>query len=198
MQNRSVADVFLDGEKVEFEGDPPVALGDLHNLLQGVLASSGRVLAGMQVDRQEFSPALAAQPLAECGRVDAQSERAEDVVTELAHVLARELPVVVDATATLAERVLQLPWTEAQPECVAMADTLARCLEGSATLAARQAVPGFDLRVEALSGALGHWVDAVQAGDAAEVSLRLDSEVVPALQAVISALHPPASFAERR
>jgi hypothetical protein len=46
-----VPEVFIDGEKVVFEGTLPATLGELQALLERALGDAGRVLASLSIPR---------------------------------------------------------------------------------------------------------------------------------------------------
>jgi hypothetical protein len=177
-----VPEVFIDGEKVVFEGNLPATLGGLQEMFERALADAGRVLAGLSVDGRSIGGQTPQTPFPAGGRIDVLS------IT----VAEARMRMVVEATATLIEArrvidalagdVLRVPWSEAVGSCVSAAETVGRVLQDATSAAGNAGADNAVTRVtEELARVLGRWMDAVQARDAAAVCLCCDAIVLPVL-----------------
>jgi hypothetical protein len=176
-----VPDVYLDGEKVDFSGPPPASISEVRAALEQVLATDGRVLAGMTVGGQPFDESTGDRP-AEGVRIEACSLALAEALTQVASALAPELIVLRDSIHAFAHQVLRAPWPEMQDRGVQLVETTAGLLQRAVEVAALSGEESPAARaVAALASTVEAWMSALQQRDAAEVALQLADEVAPSL-----------------
>ncbi|RME70256.1 MAG: hypothetical protein D6781_06800 [Verrucomicrobia bacterium] len=173
-----MAVVYIDGEKVVFDGEPPATLGALTDLLMQVLGQSGRVISAAAADGVAVQELDASRALASFDRVEittlpqAKAERrlCESVLEVIGPIRARVEELAVEA--------LRKPWPEVVGAFAEAAGTLGAAMENVGALAHIDAVR---TAVEAAVAALGRWVEAVHGGEVARLALATKDDLAPAL-----------------
>ena len=190
-------EVFIDGEKVVFEGTLPATLGELRDLLERVLGGGGRVLAALTIDGREFRTEFSGTPLAEAARIEAASMTIAAARERLRAASVASLAQARQFIQSLAAEVLRLPWDEAVGSCIRAAEMLGAVLQ-DLPAATGELSPDHPVAraADELTRSLEQWMDAVQARDAAAVCLRSDSTVLPALARLGGSLATLSSGAE--
>lgn len=182
-------EVFIDGEAVVFEGALPETLGELRALLEQAVAGGGRVLAHLTVDGREFDERQGGVHLADTSRVEAGSLGLAEARAQVAAAAASAARGARETAEVLAGDVLRGPWPDLRVRCVSVAERLGALLQQAGALGdAAGEKDSVAAAAQALAGAFEGWADAVQAGDAGDVSLQIDGGILPALARLEAAL----------
>ena len=178
-------DVVIDGERVEFSGAAPDGLENLLAAVSPVLAESGRLVASVEVPGRGVVQELSAADFAAAPRIDLLTVSMAEAISHVAKDNAVRIAAALDAADRLAGDVMRVAWTDGQTRCRDLAGQLGRVAEDATGMPQEAAL------VEVLGAfavALDRWMDAVQAGEAAQVCLRLDQEIIPVLRRLRSAV----------
>lgn len=180
-----MAEVYIDGEKVVFDGEPPAKMGDLTNLLAQALAQNGRVVASVTINEDPNAAFEPHDALSSYSRVDIGSLSRIEAQAQVCAATLGSLRDILKRLDELATNVLRSPWSEVMDECIKLIRELSVSLEDVGALTG---VQGVDAASEDTIRAIESWMDTVQCGDAAKVSLVSDGLLAPALQGLVEKL----------
>lgn len=180
-----MAEVFVDGEKVEFRGEYPGSLGEVLNLVQGVLSGGSRVVVSMRVDGGDYRDDQAGCPVGPVKRIDIESLPETEVVARLVDSSLREMEVAANAGRSLCGEVLRIPWDHVRDRCIAVAEQFGGIVQNVSPIVVRSG-EGSPLHNAAacVTNALNEWIDAIGQSDAGAVCLRMSERVLPEMEAL--------------
>lgn len=176
-----MAEVYLDGEQVRFDGPFPTSFSELLAVLERGVAASGRVLVGVSVDGSPSEGELDEAAFGGARRIEFLSLSVAEAIQRLAGSCRERASGLLDRLAPLSVEVLREPWPSVASQLVASGEPLAALLNDLGNLG--EAAP-YSAWAHDLSAALGTWLDAVTARDAAGVCLALEKAVLPCLRCV--------------
>ena len=180
-----MAEVFVDGEKVEFRGESPGSLGDVLNLVQGVLSGEARVVVSIRVDGNEYRDDQAECSFDSADRIEIESLSEPEVLARLAGSSFQEIGAAAGEGRLLCSEVMQNPWGRIRDRCIAVAEQFGAAVQNVSAVVVHSG-EGSPLRAVAarVSEALNEWIDAIGQGDASAVCLRMSEGVLPAMDAL--------------
>ena len=182
-----MAEVFLDGEKVDFQGSEPDSVSALWELLDGHLGQEGRVLDSMLLDGTDWS--LGYEDRSYC-RAEALSVSQGARIESL---LVRALESGEDVSsglALLSRKCLSQAFEQSKVEAMNLVEVVKPFLEvlGLVEMYGESHERGWanSLAQEMglLNDAIGGWLDAVELGKSIPLSDRSALTFRPAFQAV--------------
>ena len=173
---RTVAEIYLDGELVVFEGNPPATLEELLALLHAAAGSRRGVVSDVICDGVTCTDADADRDLSILSRIDVHTVPVRvalrAVATECRSSCERSLQLLGEVD----RKVLRTAWTEAREDCVHLAQGLGSTLQQIAVLDGPDETAGHHEPLQesatGVADALGRWIESVAAGDATRVCLR--------------------------
>jgi len=183
-----VAEIFLDGEAVRFEGTLPASLHELLALIEHSLAETGRVMAAVTIDGRAVEAGVDAAAYAAARRIEIASVSVADAVAQVAAACARSAGELRAPALALCESVLREPWPDAAPKLAALGGRLGDLFRELGSLGH---VPNYAALTGEFGAALERWMDAFAARDAAGVCLCFDTMLIPLLDRLAGP--PPAT-----
>jgi len=174
-----VAEIYLDGEAVQFDGPAPSSWEQLLALIEQSLAASGRVLAGAAIDGVGVEAAADPSRYAAAARIDVRSLSLAEAVAQVSGDCARRARELGAEGGELCQAVVRQPWPGVVAGVLAFGGRLGEFLQQASGLVSDA---GWAACADELTTALGPWMDAVAASDAAEVCVRLDRDILPVLE----------------
>ena len=165
-----------------FEGSPPRTLGELRRLFEQVLQQSGRLLVSLEADQQSAGEEWEDRRIDEFETLVGTSTTAADAVRQLALGARSDLTKISAAADDLANQVLRRAWHDVHRDGITMVESVAQFATSVAALSAHSPDPsGLQAVAGELSTSIEQVIDAIQAADAARLSLSVDSNLLPAL-----------------
>ena len=196
-------EVYLDGERVEFEGAAPRTLGAVWAVLESHLGASGRLLERAALDGAEWA-ASAEDGLESWERLELVSVTVEDRLSGLARGWLEGADAMLAAVNALAGEVLRCEWSAAQAATVARLGELQPQIEGFGLLASYAGDAGWESGGELAEGfercgaALEAAISAVERRDCAGLSDALAVDLGPALAGYLERVARAVLGEERR
>lgn len=170
-----MGEVYLDGEKVDFQGNEPTSVGEVWNLIFGHLSGQGRSIDSVSLDGNETAP----EALDADGGYETLSFRSVSAEEQLAEMCARwasQSREEAGKASTLAAAILRKGWNEGQAEVIAFLEGLRPLLEGLGVAQSFGAeneapwLPVFTAAFEAGVKAIDQVADALQAREVVALS----------------------------
>ena len=104
-----IGKVYLDTERVDFEGEPPESVSDLWALVEGFLGQSSRVINEFLIDGAAWSPELG-EPQEPCNEITIVSLSEEEKVAKIVDQLLDGEEKLTDLWRLGAQESLRQPW----------------------------------------------------------------------------------------
>lgn len=188
-----MAEVYLDGEKVDFQGDAPATLAAAWAAVEGYLGSVERVLEEALVDGAPVS-AEQAQGMGSYARAEFRSASFAAKLSSLCEEWVGQCSETLDAIGRLSASALRSPWSESQASCVACLESLRPQVEGFGMLENFGRQRGADwsgevsARYAAAAKAVDRVVGAVESRDCVALSDRLALDLAPRWEALVGSV----------
>lgn len=179
-----MAEVYLDGEKVDFQGEAPASLAAAWSAVENYLGSVERVLEEARVDGAPVT-AEQAQDTGNYVRAEFRSASFASKLSSLCEGWVSQCSENLTTARRLSSLALRSPWPESQASCVEFLESLRPCIEGFGMLENFGRQRGADWSAEvsaryaAAAEALDQVVGAVETRDCVALSDRLALDVAP-------------------
>ncbi|MDQ8201533.1 hypothetical protein [Pelagicoccus sp. SDUM812003] len=179
-----MSEVYLDGEKVEFQGDAPESCADAIALIENYLGGVGRVVERVELDGVERELQDLAQ-VVNYGVLAFFTQSAQQRLASLCGQWSEASSRIAEEAETLASVSLRVEWKESQMKVVDCLERMRPIIEG-VEVARGYGEESQAAWTEALGQAFQRGIDsinavadAVESGDSVRVSDQLASEVAP-------------------
>ena len=183
-----MAEVFLDAEKVDFQGGEPATASALWELLDGYLGQQGRVLDALRLDGDAWT--LGSEDRA-YGKAEATSISQGARIEALLNGVMQGGEPLTEEFRELSRKCLSQGIEQSKRQAMSVVESVKPFLEVMGLVemygknSDRPWTPALSQSMAALNEAIGSWLDAVEAGKSVELSDRSALSVLPALESVI-------------
>lgn len=170
--------VYIDGEKVDFQGAAPATVGEAFGLVEHFLGENGRVIEAVLVNGEEMAVADAVEA-GSYERFEVKSLTVSQKLLAMCKLWQRECEGRVEESRTLASQVLRQKVSETNTQVVALLESLRPVLEGCGILEnfgkenETGWSEGFAKAFHEGVGAIDRIADAVESQDCVAISDRL-------------------------
>lgn len=181
--------VYLDGEDVEFSGDPPANLQALIDIISQHLSQNARLLATCEVDGKEVLTLPPDQYPPTCIEVRMTSTTVESLMAEKVEAALQSTVGLVTELQLFATEILQKPWSETLQSIDQFSQSLAPLHQIAYELhqyALQQSLrwqPKNEQFLKSTEEALSVFIAAAQRTDVASVSDIVATQIIPLVQA---------------
>lgn len=199
-----MSEVYLDGEKVDFNGPAPASVAEVWALVDGFLSESGRLIRTMNVDGVEWTPGMdGGSDGFEVVRILAVSQL-ENLIESLEEFCGQR-DEFLKRWKKIASRVLSVEWMSLQPEAIECIESVSPLIQSMEVLVDFGRSQNFDWvdvlanESQRLNGCVGKMIDTFEPKDsvgfsdlaAVDMTETLEricalyiKEVIPALKGV--------------
>lgn len=124
-----MAEVAIDGENVEFEGDPPKTGQDACQLIEGFLAGQGRLIKSISVDGREVS-LDEASTFGAYEKIVFVSTTPQEQLLTMCEIWSKDCHDLSIEMKRIGTAVLRSSWSDSQQAAVALLEKLRPLIEG--------------------------------------------------------------------
>jgi len=197
-----MGNIYIDGEKVDFDGPAPASCGEACQLIDGFLAGQGKVIAEVVLNGESVSIEKASEQ-GEFESLEFATTTPEQQLLEMCRVWSEACAKSVEGLSQLGRSCLRQRWPESQSETLRFLEEFRSVIEGLGILqnygaeSRAEWSSDFGGSFERGVGAVDQVVDAIEAKSPtrlsdtlvgamqeswSEVKAKLDRQVVPALE----------------
>lgn len=187
----ATGDIYLDGERVDFNGDPPTSVAAVWTLVADYLSDQERLVESIKVDESPWDPDTD-ENREKWGRLDLTTITLEEKLVGMALEWKSRRMETCGRLSALAGEVLRRGWSEVQGEVYAVFEALRPLVEqygALATFGEAKQKPWAEMLL-ALYGtfteALGATSNAVESEDCVVLSDLLDGELADSVESLIA------------
>jgi len=192
-----MSDVYLDSEKVTFNGDEPQNVRGVIEVLTRYLQENGRLVAEARVDGVDIVNLKEEAYLKSFGRIDVVSNTEEEYLSGWVKQVSRDVSVLDRDMVSFSEEILNKPWDENTgrgKEILEGFVPILRLIEGLVFYGKQKEAEWIDELKEQLKGyrgSLNLYTSALALKDPASMSDIVALDLLPALRKTFALIEGP-------